>query len=382
VRILDRVKQFWELRRLKAAARAHPSPATLGALAERFISFGRIEDAYRTAKQGISLFPTSDRLAKVCTFAKKQRLQTEIRRLRRELVTRPAPIVFSQLAEIYRQLGKNDQALEICQQCLEKFPLNENPYLIIGELRLARFLSELIAHDGIEAEKQLRRVVQINGQNVKAHMLLANLCYVVGAIPETIESLQAVLANSPDNQEIEAFIAEQGSRIEGAGNAPVSDRVREVERTHTLVNQPETFPGGRFTPDAPADQAATLDVEALRRSLSAVGKKVGVKNALIQDRDGEPLADFTHPDSLTRGEFSELVSDLVTTSEDASRRMDVGAFQWCSVEGDFGGVAVTKAKNLAVAMKFDPNVNSERAQSLLEDFTARNLTMPGEVTRA
>ena len=61
MRILDRVKQFWELRRLKAAARAHPSPATLGALAERYISFGRVEDAYRTAKQGISLFPTSDR---------------------------------------------------------------------------------------------------------------------------------------------------------------------------------------------------------------------------------------------------------------------------------------------------------------------------------
>jgi tetratricopeptide (TPR) repeat protein len=372
-----------ELRRLKAAARANPAPATLGALAERFISMGRLDDAYRTARHGISLFPTSDRLAKVCTFAKKQRLQNELTRLRKELASRPAPIVYSQLAEIYGDLGKHDQALEICEQCIEKFPLNENPYLIIGGLRLRRFLSDLIAHDGLEAERHLKRVLKLNPANVKAHMLLGHLAYVVGGLSDAVERLKEVMAISPGSSEIEEFLEELQSRLssEEHEELSLSDRIRDVEQLRTFANAPESFPGDRFGGTS-GGGSAELDFEQLRQSLSEFGARPGVTNALIMKRCGEPVACHAEPETLSTEAFTELVTDILGISEDAARRMDVGTFQWGSVEGSFGGVAVTSARDLSVAMMYDPKVKSDRAQSMLEDFTARNLTRPGEVSRA
>jgi tetratricopeptide (TPR) repeat protein len=332
----------------------------------------------------MSMFPTSERLKKILNFAKKHRLQDEIARLRRELATRPSPLVYSQLAEIYQELGKAEQALGICEECIEKYPLNENPYLIIGEVRLGRFFSDLIAHDGLQAERQLRRVVKLNQQNVKAHMFLAQLAFAVGAYEESVKSIDSVLALSPGVPDLEAFQAGLAKRKGGEEDEglTVADRIRQVEHLGSLVNQPDDFPGGRILPQHDAAGQAKLDEKALGQSMREIGRTPGVTNAVVVDREGQTLAGYTDAESIPVDAFTELVTEVVATSEDAARRMDVGKFQWCSLEGDFGGVAISRAKNLSVALMFTPQVKTDRAQSILEDFTSRNLTSPGEVPRA
>lgn len=399
--ILRKVKQIRELGRLRSEARTSPTPGTIGALAERFIALGRTEDAHRVAEAGLRRFPTSERLLAVSTFAKKQRLTAEITSLKREMGERPTPAVYSRLADIYRELGNFEQALSICEQCVERFPLNENPYLIIGEIRLTRFLQDQIAFDGLTAEKQLRRVVKLNDQNMKAHLLLAWLYHCIGAAEETKAHVQSALRLTPENPELEKFLRELETRPQAFENAlepvaseededwdpldddpSIEDLVRAVETRGGFRNRPETCPASRLLPSSIGGPTARLDVEGLKRNLRDVGHRPGVSNALILDRDGEILADCSQTDGLTRKQFSDLVAEILKTSEDASRRMDVGTFHWCTVEGAFGGIAINRVKSISVGMKFDTSLRPDRAQTLLDEFAARNLTAPAEVTRA
>ena len=393
--ILGTIKQRRELGRLRRETRQSPSPATLGALAEKYIAVGRLDDAYKTARQGQELFPTSERLASICTFARKQRHQSEIRRLRMEMADRPSPTTFSHLAEIYRDLGNLETALHICEECIQLFPLNENPYLIIGEVRLSRFFQDLIAHDGLEAEKQLRRVSKLNNQNLKAWLLLGQLYYSIGAVDALSSVLEEVRKLSPGNKEVEKFVRVITSRppevpppIDSEDDdlerdLSVGELLRAVEAHACLPNEPRHFPSGRFRGTASvAPVTARLDVESLKHGLGDISSRPGIENTLILDRDGEPLADCSDPDSLTRKQFTELITEILATSEDASRRMDVGTLRWCTVEGAFGGVTITKVKNISLGVKYEQTVNPVVARKLLQEFAARNFTAPMEGTHA
>ncbi|MEN8148781.1 MAG: roadblock/LC7 domain-containing protein [Planctomycetota bacterium] len=394
--IFSKLVQGGELRRLRKAARKQASPETIGALAERYIALGRLDDAERTAEAGLGRFPASERLQKVCTFAKKHRRKEQIARLRKEMREHPTPSVYSQLAEIHRELGGHDEALTICRECIEKFPLNENPYLITGEIRLARFIADRIAHDGLESERQLQRVVKLNAQNLKAHLLLGQLYFFVGALEPMKQHLSNALTLSPGSTEIEEFLAradageyesgalefEEDDFLDDEDGLTVDELIRSVEAARSLRNEVDLFPQNRLLTTTGPAAKAYLDVEGLRGNLGRIGTGDGIRNAVILDRDGEVLADMSDPDSLTRKQFAELVSDIVATSEDTSRRMDIGSFQWCTIEGNFGGITINRVKNISLGMKYDHTVKPERAHRMLEGFASRNLTADPEVSRA
>lgn len=403
--MIKKVRQFREVNRLRRAAHRNPSPASIGLLAERFISLGRTDDAWRVAEEGMRRFPTSERLNAVRTFAKKERLKSEIQKLRRDLSERPTPAVYSRLAEIYRELGNLDQALGICEQCVERFPLNENPYLIIGEIRLARFFQDLVAFDGLEAERQLRRVVKLNGQNLKAHLLLAQIYFAVGATDAMKTHLDLAITLSPDNRELPKFAkdfelkAEQfavhSERPRTAAEVeeddldddfddPVSveDQVRAVESRGSFRFRPETFPAWRLLDGGAGAVLARLDVEKLKQNIREISDRSGVANAVILDRDGESLADAAETEGLTRRQFAELVMEVQKTAEDVSRRMDVGTFHWCTVEGAFGGISIARVKGISLGVKYGATVRADRAHEVLEEFAARNFTARTEAAGA
>ena len=162
----------------------------------------------------------------------------------------------------------------------------------------------------------------------------------------------------------------------------VDELIRGTEVSRTFCNAPELFPRDKLiTATGPAAQAY-LDVEGLRSNLGRIGTGEGIQNAVILDRDGELLADLSDPESLTRKQFSELTSEIVATAEDSSRRMDVGSFQWCTIEGNFGGITINRVKSISLGMKYDHTVKPERAHRMLEGFASRNLTADPEVSRA
>ncbi len=382
--LFERLKRSRQLARLRRQVKRAPSPASYGTLAERYIAQGELETALVVAEAGLELFPNSERLAHVRIFAKKKNLSGQIRKLKQDLLRRPSPLAFTQLAQIYRELGNVDDALEIASECAERFPLNENPYLIQGEIRLERFLRDQIAKDAMLADTALRKVVRLNGHNLKAHLLLAETNYLVGSMGECRKHLRAVLQIMPTAQEVQEFL-----RAFDLANAMPSEEVefeelaKFIEEAGAFANPPEAFPSlhphTRRAREAPR---AELDVESLKEQIVQLGEQIGVRNSLVLDREGEILADFSRPDSLSRRQFAELVNDVRDTADDASRRMDTGALVRAEIEGPTGNVTVVRVRNLTIAILYSDPLRTERVWEMLQDFIARNLTTSREAAHA
>jgi predicted regulator of Ras-like GTPase activity (Roadblock/LC7/MglB family) len=376
VSIGDRLKRWRDLARLRRQARCAPSPSAFGELAERLISLGETDAALGVAEEGLGHFPDSERLSQVRLFAKKGRLTGQLRRLRDDVVRRPTPVVFTQLAAIYRELGQHDDALQTAQDCAERFPLNENPYLIQGEIRLERFLRDFIARDAVLAEAALRRVTRINGHNVKAHLLLAELYWLVGAVSSCRRHLRSVLTITPTARDVQDFVREVGApdAAETDAQEDFEELARSVEEQGAFVHPAERFPNLRGTQgDAPRTRAR-LDVESLKTEVVELGSHQGVRNSIVLDKDGEPLADCTDGMGLTRKQFAELVTSIAATADDASKRMDTGALVRAEIESPSGNITVARVRNLTIGILYADPLRGDRVWEILQDFVARNLT--------
>ncbi len=382
--LVERLKKWRGLARLKSKARRDPSPASYGELAERFIALGETDAALRVAEQGLQLFPDSERLAAVRTYAKKGRLTVQLRRLREDAARRPNPLTFAQLAEIYRDLGSLDDALAITAECAERFPLNESPYLVQGEIRLQRFLHDVIAKDAIIAENALRKVVRLNAHNVKAHLLLAEIYWLVGMPSACRRHLRSVLTIMPTARDVQDFLKETDTTAETAGDeGEFEDLAQQTQERGTFANPAELFPDPQTKGASSQGKPRThVDLDGLREKVLALGANQGMRNAVVLGKDGEILADFTDADSLSRNQFAELVSAIESTAGDASRRMDTGALVRVEIEGPAGSVTVARARSLTVGILYVDPLRHERVWELLQDFVARNLAAQREESHA
>lgn len=388
VKIGETLRRWRDVARLKSRTRRDPSPSTYGELAERLIAFGSTDDALEIAEEGLRLFPDSERLAQVRLFAKKGRLTVQLRKLREDVVRRPAPAVFTQLAEIYRELGSHDEALEVAAECAERFPLNEGSYLIQGEIRLERFLRDAIAKDAVLADEALRRVTRLNAQSGRAHLLLAELYWLTGEMTSCRRHLRTVLAITPGAKGVQELVRRLGADVpeappaDGADPLTFADRARDIEERGVFVNRPGDFPSTR--PATGVDRSpARIDIESLRVEVVALGQTYGVRNAIVLENGGDILADHTDGSGLTRRQFSELVTAVTATADDASRRMDTGALVRAEIESPSGNVTVVRARNLTIGVLYADPLRSERVWELVQDFVARSVTSSaGEAARA
>lgn len=386
VGLFDRLKRSRELARLRRRVRREPTPGSFGDLAERYIALGQTDDALRVAEKGLHVFPNSERLAQVRLFAKKKRLTGQIRRLRDDILRRPSPVAYTQLAEIYRELGSDDDALAMARECAERFPLNENPYLIEGEIRLERFLRDLIARDAELAEQALSKVVRLNAHNVRAHTLLAELFHVVGAMSECRKHLRSVLTIMPTARDVQTYL----DGVEDLDDAPLPfdgaglrEWAEAVEEQGGFVNDPSDFPNEHpHLTGGPRRSRATLDQQGLAAEVLSLARHAGVLNAVVLDADDSVLAEHAVTGSLSGHQFAQLVAAVRTTSDDASRRMDTGALVRAEIEGPTGNVTVTRIRRNTVALLYDEPLRTDRAWELLQDAIARHTTVGREVARA
>lgn len=376
MKIGEKLKRWRDLSRLRSRLRRDASPSAYGDLAERLISAGAVEDALAVAEEGLRAFPDSERLAQVRLFSKRGRLTSQIRRLRDDVLRRPTPVVYTQLAGIYRELGSHDEALQTAQECADKFPLNENPYLIQGEIRLERFLLDLIARDAILAEQALRRVTRINGHNVKAHLLLAELYWLTGAVSSCRRHLRSVLTITPTARDVQDFMRQlgQSDAQQPETEEEFEELAKRTEELGVFVNAGAGFPGLRGPAPGETRSRTRVDVESLKGEIAALGGTEGVRSTILLDRDGEILADCTDSTGLTRKQFGELVTSVSTTADDASRRMDTGALVRVEIETPAGSIMVARVRSLTIGILFTEPLRSDRLWEILQDSVARNMS--------
>jgi len=388
VNILERLKRYRDMSRLRATARSAPSPSSLAALAERHVAHGDLAEALAVAERGLENFPDAERLRQIQVFAKKKSLAGRIRGLRDELAQRPSPFVYTSLAEIHRELGNDDDALAVASECAEKFPQNEQPFLVQGEIRLERFLRDQVAKDAVHAELALQRIVRVNPQHLKAHMLLAELYHLVGALPACRRHLRTVLEQSPSANDVREFLRQFGPANEEPGPDDVTEEMLislagRVEESGVFAGPPEAFPQmSARRSDARRHSQMRVDIDDLATEMLQFARTPGIRNTLLIDLEGQVLSHHEDVAGIRVDAFVDLVRDVRATAGNASRRMDTGVLVRAEIEGPETSLTVVRLRQYTIAALFSDPLRTDRVWEMLQDVTARCLTAPKEVTHA
>jgi tetratricopeptide (TPR) repeat protein len=369
VSVIDRVKQAAKIRRLRRALSQNPSPQAYSELAELYIRKGLTDEALQTAVEGLELYPNARKLLEVSRFAKRQELQDRIRLLDETLRARPHPNVYTELASIYWDLGDDTRAEDICRQCTEAFPNNENPYLIVGEIRLERFLAEGLERDGTRALESLEKVVSLNHNNVKCHLLLARLFHAAGDLGRCCSHLRAMLSITPTAREIREFLTGIESRVNGnAGDAlEIDELLGEIQRTGRFANDPADFPSVKGTRGT--RQESRLDIEELRMGMSELTRAPGIHRAVVLDGEGEILLESGDVATPTRSVFTTLVKSVGETAFDLSRRMDIGTMEQADIMGPFGAMRIIRLPGVLCCALGE---NARSTGKAMDEFVARS----------
>ncbi len=381
--VLEKLRKMSDLHRLRGAVKRAPTPAAFADLAERYISLGKIRDASRIAKRGLALFPSSERLASISTYLRKDGLKGEISRLKKQAATHPAPAVFNSLAHCYLELGDHERTLAICDECASRYPLNEKPYLVAGEVHAEKFFQHILANDGIEGEALLRRALRLNAQNLKARLILAQLYYAIGALDHFDAELAEIRRLSPDYEDLMIFrTAMEVPAEEDPSSTPgpsTAERCRAAEANRRFVHHPGRFPLSALTdPSSCICTEAHIDKARISDTVIELASHQGITNVMALGPDGRPVNMAGGTSQLSCEEFAALAAEILDTASDATRKMEFGALDWCTIEGDFGGITVNQLKGVALAASFGRPLKVGPARRLVGEFAARSLSAEGE----
>lgn len=362
VRFFKRVFRDREWERRRRDVFESPSPQRVHSLAEHVAATGDVAEAVSILDEGLRIFPDSERLQDLSRSLRRRRRKPEIEGLLAAEKKSPAPEIFGRLAEIYRSLADDDAALEVCRRCMEKFPDDENPYLVTGKIRLARFYRNLTARDGEVAAENLERVVSLNPQNLKARVLLAEFYAAVGHGVAALPHLQAILHAGPPDERFAVLVDEIASRgkSDAERSYTLSDRLREVALSGRLPYVPRS---GLETFDRPASAAmpSSTDIES---DFADEVRQAGATR-------GSLLTDWPHP-AAGADPFARMVSEVLTAAQSSLREMDLGDVCHAKLTGDFGHIVVARVGSGAAAAQCSPAGPVEDVASRMQDFLAKH----------
>jgi len=352
--------RLWRLRR---QARKHPSPAAWAALSERYLAMGEAESAYAVADEGLKDFPTSERLHALRRLIQKESLRERVKSLRQSLHRRPDPYLYARLANVFRKLGELNKAETIAEECKTRFPCDENPYLVIGEIRAGRYKKQLMARDGRLAIENLERAVSLNPDNLKGRMQLAELYAALGANSRALPHLLHLGEATPDDERIRGLISEVGSRPVEEGDLNALLRAAERKR-----KTPYPFQGGEVQSESEAQGPARLmNRNVIRRSAAAL---FGIRDlkGLYVACDGLGPVEVKEDPTLEANGFSESAAKILKAAEASSRKMDMGGFSQGFIEGSFGRIVLRRTQGLEVALLLDSGVSVDVASREVDTF--------------
>ncbi|MHC5019984.1 MAG: tetratricopeptide repeat protein [Planctomycetota bacterium] len=362
--LFDNMRKRKEIARLEKAAEDRPAPETISALATKLHEQGEIDRALEVAEKGLELFPLSDRVQSVFKFIRKQQLLQKIRDIKEKIRTNPSAAVYGQLATIYKDMGETHTAVDICKELEEKFPLSENSYMIIGEIREQRFREDRLANDGLKAMENLENALEINGHNYKALLMLAEIYIRIGAFNLAIERLDAIGSFAPTDDRVRKLLEEARELV----NPEADEDEEELEflfmdvenRKAFLYDVREVEEGlGKLIERAAVEVGERApSTEMLKRRLERLDKLPGFMGALALDRDGREICGKV-PFHVNKETFDRVVQQILGAARNASLRMDVGDFMQGDVEGPFGKLVLQYGDGIVLGVMAEPKTRTE-----------------------
>ena len=355
------IKLSRELSRMEKKAKANPSPSTFVDLAQVYINLGWHAHTMRVAEEGLMLFPKSEELRKVQKFASKNLQRERVQELREKIDKAPQPKLYRELAEAYIEMGDQNSADGVCQECLRGFPDDVETHILVADEKVKTFYRTLAAGDGREAVACLLKVLEIEHENRKAHKRLAEVYFRIGAGRHAREHLDFLLDHYPDDEEVRALDRE--IREGKGGNQDVAKGLEAVQKQGALQNQaPEEL--------AQAQAGAEEAIEGIRDGLARlVGLNGVLKAAYIRGSKALVKGDIRDG----RDPFLKTVRVVAKASQRASRRMDLGNFSKGIVAGNFGYICICCLGDVCAAVQCSKGTRVERIVNDLQELVAGSL---------
>lgn len=328
--------QFWNWKKnLEDTIKSAPTAENYTALVKSLKVKGDIAKAWEYIEQAKQKFPRTKEIVDLYVSIARVKWRPEVERLKKlinEGVTSPALV---QLAEIYKELGEEEESLSLCIKAIENSPNDDTPHFILGQIRLERFYKDFLERDGLIAQEHLERAFEINPQNYKSLIALAKFYLQIGALKKAQQRLTKILTFTPEDESIHKLM----SICNEAEKPPVEDveyLLSSIEQERKLFYDLEGRRQKReiiFSPDV------------FQGALDSLATVPEILCLLICDEEGILIAHYAR-DNIDFNIYYEVSSCIHQNVQNASRQMDIGKFQRSEVSGPFGCIQMVAADNI------------------------------------
>jgi hypothetical protein len=359
------------LKKLEAEAENNPSPEAVATLAQKHIELDQLDQALLVADNGLQTFKNHPKLKEIVLFVRKKQSQARVKHLRDEIRVRPSARAYSQLAGVFREIGDIDQAIEILNECTERYPDDAAAFRMLGQVRLEIFLQEVIAYDGLHALRGLLRVKELLPADSLARLHLAQLYYAIGANALAVQELREELAAAPTALDLKGFLDDIGEPPPLDPGVTVESLIERCEESGSLTNTLQGFP--RAKPGIVQRTASPPKVNpaAVMAKVREVAGVPGMGNLAIFDREGKAVAAHHDPSGLAPEAFLALATGIQQVAHEACRRMDIGSFVRGSVSLGKGGLAFVRRRGYTFAIHHADPMKADRAEAFLDEFAGK-----------
>ncbi len=153
-------------------------------------------------------------------------LKEEVRYLEGKLSENVDSILFARLADVYLQMDRIDDAIELCEKNIKKHPYYVTGHYVLGKCYLRKKLFD-------QAEKELKRVLLFDPKYIAAHRDYGELMAQIGWHNTCETSYEEIIRVDPFNEQAKRRLEELKSQAvvsqEDRYHEQSEDDLREVE---------------------------------------------------------------------------------------------------------------------------------------------------------
>lgn len=256
-------------------------------------------------------------------------IEDRIEKCQRILETDPNSQIFAALAEALRRKGELDKAFRVCQGGLRLHPNYGSAHIVMAKINLDRGL-----YDWAEAE--VKRAIEIEGNNRTIELLLAEIYIYKGEFANAVKLLRKLSQADPTNEQIRKLldIAQRLPNEQSAMLEPRASRSGRIEirmqrqPVISIPNTPLAPPPVADPTQLPNAQLSSSEVLGYAVSIPEIDGALYVNNEglIIESEWGTRLdataaaaafAEITRilNHDLVRASFGQMQSLLIETGD-------------------------------------------------------------------
>jgi len=356
-RLFGRKDGTGSVEKLRAKWQRKKSPTVAEDLAKALLREDKLEEAFQVVKEAYRLFPRAERVRACYYHVLRLRSTDEVRQLRQAIATDGRPELYARLAELYRYLGRFEEALDVARQGVERHPDFPGAHLALGRIHYTRFLKTAAARDGKLAAESLERAVEVDPDNFKALYHLVNLYLTVGDGSRAARYLDQLAKIAPGDSRVQELSARLEQLPEGAQDSTV-DYFTRYETAHLRE------------PVAPTFQLKKQD--ELAPLVAELAAAHGVREVAVLDHQGTVIA-AAPPEG---GAVGPVISQIVSAARNGARRMSIGSFVQGTVTCKNMKIFLRDLEGNAVAVVTSKDAGHDTIQLKLSQFAAACISVP------